>query len=469
MFIMSLAVADLTVGLVVMPISSAYVLTGKWRFGLVVCQFWLSADYSASTASILNLLVLSLDRYWSISKPLEYLRRRSKKRALVVITFVWLGSFLWIVPIIGWHKFFGDGIRKQPPDVCETEFVDNVVFKLTTSIINFYCPMVAMIATYAKIYMQIRKRARSEVVNNCSDIRPDSYSSSEPQPMRYALATHSTKNKKEKRKRKKDSSPSPDTIGCREEFPEQLPTSCEGSCDGYVAVSLQTNATRWRCNVCGAKQNSTEEWTWPRVQLDETAKVNQKSHSDEEISTESNSADSSNKKKKIRLSRKSKSPGLSSPSQNSTTPPIENCHLRVPQLSDLPPPSRSCSFRMFCNSATRGILKRPSCRRSLVGLKQETKAARQLGVIIGAFVLCWLPYMVLFVVTAACERCLGPGIHTAAIWLGYLNSTVNPVIYALCNANFRRAFWKIGAGFSAGWKRKCRRRDDLFSENNPFA
>lgn len=119
MFILSLAVADIAVGLVVMPISSAYVLTGKWRFGLVVCQFWLSADYLASTASILNLIVLSLDRYWSISRPLEYLRKRSKKRALIVITIVWLGSFLWIVPIVGWHKFFNEGVRKQPSDVCE--------------------------------------------------------------------------------------------------------------------------------------------------------------------------------------------------------------------------------------------------------------------------------------------------------------------------------------------------------------
>ena len=66
MFILSLAIADLTVGLIVMPISSAYVLIGDWIFGIIVCQLWLVIDYTASTASIFNLLILSLDRYWSI-------------------------------------------------------------------------------------------------------------------------------------------------------------------------------------------------------------------------------------------------------------------------------------------------------------------------------------------------------------------------------------------------------------------
>lgn len=138
MFILSLAVADITVGLVVMPISSAYVLTGRWRFGLVVCQFWLSADYLASTASILNLIVLSLDRYWSISRPLEYLRRRSKKRALIVITIVWLGSFLWIVPIVGWHKFFNNGVRKQPSDVCEVCTFNSTLFFIAFHVNIYY-------------------------------------------------------------------------------------------------------------------------------------------------------------------------------------------------------------------------------------------------------------------------------------------------------------------------------------------
>lgn len=101
MFILSLAVADLTVGLVVMPVSAMYVLLGDWSLGLAVCQLWLVADYTASTASILNLLILSLDRYWSIRSPLAYLAQRTKKRALAMIALVWALSALWAIPIIG--------------------------------------------------------------------------------------------------------------------------------------------------------------------------------------------------------------------------------------------------------------------------------------------------------------------------------------------------------------------------------
>jgi len=88
MFIVSLAIADLIVGLVVMPMSTVYIFTVDWKFGVGLCQLWIAVDYTASTASILNLFVLSLDRYWSVTAPLKYLRKRTTKRAIIMISLV---------------------------------------------------------------------------------------------------------------------------------------------------------------------------------------------------------------------------------------------------------------------------------------------------------------------------------------------------------------------------------------------
>ena len=117
-----------------MPISAIYIFTVEWVFGLVVCQFWIAVDYLASTASILNLFILSLDRYWSVTSPLKYLRKRTKKRAMLMISVVWFVSSLWLIPIIGWHYFEHDGVRTVPPNVCDTEYATNTVLKIITGI-----------------------------------------------------------------------------------------------------------------------------------------------------------------------------------------------------------------------------------------------------------------------------------------------------------------------------------------------
>ena len=91
-----------------------FLLPADWYFGFALCQLWLSLDYTASTASIFNLFILSLDRYWSITSPLRYLRRRTKKRALVMIALAWTGASMWVVPVLGWHHIASDGIRRVP-------------------------------------------------------------------------------------------------------------------------------------------------------------------------------------------------------------------------------------------------------------------------------------------------------------------------------------------------------------------
>jgi len=75
-FIASLAVSDLLVGLFVMPLSLANELMGFWAFGEPLCQLWLCTDVLLCTASIFNLVVISLDRYWSITRAVTYSRLR---------------------------------------------------------------------------------------------------------------------------------------------------------------------------------------------------------------------------------------------------------------------------------------------------------------------------------------------------------------------------------------------------------
>lgn len=155
-FVASLAVSDLLVGLFIMPLSLANELMGYWYFGDTICELWLSTDVLLCTASILNLCLISLDRYWSITRAITYIKQRTRNRAILMISIVWLLSMtICFPPLVGWK-------RPQPmlsgyPLCILSEEPGYVVY---SSIGSFYLPLVVMVLVYFKIYKAARKRAR---------------------------------------------------------------------------------------------------------------------------------------------------------------------------------------------------------------------------------------------------------------------------------------------------------------------
>ena len=78
-------------------------------------------------------------------------------------------------------------------------------------------------------------------------------------------------------------------------------------------------------------------------------------------------------------------------------------------------------------------------------LSKELKAAKTVGAVIGAFVICWGPFFVLNLVYALCKSCspIPQESVLATKWLHYVNSVLNPIIYSCMNKDFRSAFKKL--------------------------
>ena len=76
----------------------------------------------------------------------------------------------------------------------------------------------------------------------------------------------------------------------------------------------------------------------------------------------------------------------------------------------------------------------------------EKKASKVLGIIFAVFVVLWTPFFIVNILSVACQPCMEamtPTLMAAIVWLGYLSSLANPIIYTMFNTSFRRAFYKI--------------------------
>jgi hypothetical protein len=69
-------------------------------------------------------------------------------------------------------------------------------------------------------------------------------------------------------------------------------------------------------------------------------------------------------------------------------------------------------------------------------MNKQEKAFKQLAAIVIGFTICFLPYFTIFLIVPFCENCVSDDVFTVSVWLGYLNSTINPFLYALSHKKF---------------------------------
>lgn len=159
-FLFSLACADLFIGVFSMNLYTVYIVTGHWPLGALVCDLWLSLDYVVSNASVMNLLIISFDRYFCVTKPLSYPVKRTHKMAGMMIAGAWILSFiLWAPAILFWQ--FITGSRTVPEGECYIQFFSNATVTFGTAIAAFYLPVVTMTVLYWQISKASRSRVRS--------------------------------------------------------------------------------------------------------------------------------------------------------------------------------------------------------------------------------------------------------------------------------------------------------------------
>lgn len=176
-FVISLAVSDLFVAVLVMPWEAVTEVTGTWLFGRF-CGLWIAFDIMCSTASILNLCIISVDRYWAIASPFKYEQKMTHRVAFVMIGVAWMLSILIsFIPVqLNWHQA-GEEEFEEVEETVASNFSTNLnakscvanlnkTYAISSSLISFYIPVVIMVATYTRIYRiaqtQIRRIASLE-------------------------------------------------------------------------------------------------------------------------------------------------------------------------------------------------------------------------------------------------------------------------------------------------------------------
>ncbi|KAJ8952764.1 hypothetical protein NQ318_008080 [Aromia moschata] len=161
-FVVSLALADMLVAIWAMCFNfSVEVTGGEWIFGYFMCDVWNSLDVYFSTASILHLCCISVDRYYAIVQPLDYPLIMTNARLVLMLAIVWCSpALLSFLPIfMEWYTTSEHlAFRRKNTHICS--FTVNRTYSVISSSVSFWVPGMVMIFMYYRIYVEADRQER---------------------------------------------------------------------------------------------------------------------------------------------------------------------------------------------------------------------------------------------------------------------------------------------------------------------
>ncbi|KFV12001.1 Histamine H3 receptor, partial [Tauraco erythrolophus] len=173
-YFLNLAISDFAVGAFCMPLYIPYALTGTWRLGRALCKLWLVLDYLLCAASVFNIVLISYDRFLSVTEAVSYRAQQGiTSNPVIKMVAIWVFAFLLYCPaILFWEH--GAGHSVVAVDQCYTEFFNNWYFLLFASTLEFFVPLLLVTYFNVHIFHNIQRRQRHGSTQDCERPRRSS-------------------------------------------------------------------------------------------------------------------------------------------------------------------------------------------------------------------------------------------------------------------------------------------------------